>query len=460
MNILMMPNEKILATIGIQPVFANKDYRFTKYCLVTNVNGGKVIFNGLTRSCVFITDEELTEVGNINKYEFLYKNYFLVLDNFDEQKVVDEYVLKARTPIDDVYLDHPSSFTILTTTKCNARCYYCYELGSKNKHHMTTTTAEKVANYIDTIAPLSNQINLHWFGGEPLVNMKIIDLIVGKMRDVGRAFTTTFTTNGYLFNKDLIVKAKNIWNTVNVQITIDGTEDTYNKIKNYVNPEYNPYKKILNNIAILLNNGIQVIIRLNLNNSNSDNLKQLVGELHQRFGNHPNLSIYAWPIFDDERYTRSIQEHIDVFKKLSELEDVLDQYGYYDGIYPQSDIQYYQCMADDGNSIIIDPDGNIGTCEHFIDSHFFSHIDNPSIKNMEELKAWRLYEKPLDICADCPLYPSCVRPSQCQEMSKCDPYYKEWRIRKHIQGLRNFYNKATNSNLNQELPRRLAENIN
>ena len=117
-------------------------------------------------------------------------------------------------------------------------------------------------------------------------------------------------------------------------------------------------------------------------------------------------------------------------------------------------------MADDGNSIVIDPDGNIGTCEHFIDSHFFSHIDNPSIKNMEELKAWRLYEKPLDICSDCPLYPSCVRPSQCQEMSKCDPYYKEWRIRKHIQGLQNFYNKATNSNLNQELPRRLAENVN
>ena len=66
MNILMMPNEKILATIGIQPVLANKDYRFTKYCLVTNVNNGKVIFNGLTRSCVFITDEELAEVSNIN----------------------------------------------------------------------------------------------------------------------------------------------------------------------------------------------------------------------------------------------------------------------------------------------------------------------------------------------------------------------------------------------------------
>ena len=31
-----------------------------------------------------------------------------------------------------------------------------------------------------------------------------------------------------------ILKAKNIWNTIEVQITIDGTEQVYNKVKNYV----------------------------------------------------------------------------------------------------------------------------------------------------------------------------------------------------------------------------------
>ena len=30
--------------------------------------------------------------------------------------------------------------------------------------------------------------------------MKVIDIIVGYLRDNGRPYTTTFTTNGYLFN--------------------------------------------------------------------------------------------------------------------------------------------------------------------------------------------------------------------------------------------------------------------
>lgn len=460
MDILMMPNEKVLASIGIQPVLANKDYRFMKYCLVVDANGGKIIFNGLTRTCIFIYDNEISEVGNINKYEFLYKYYFLVPEDFNEQEIVDKIREKSRLPIDDIYLDHPESFTVLTTTRCNARCYYCYELGVKGKHHMTEETARKVGNYIDKVAPTTKVINIHWFGGEPLYNIKVIDIILGILRDSGRNFTTTFTTNGYLFNKDLILKAKTLWNTVNAQITIDGTEEVYNKVKNYVKPEGSPYKKVLNNIAILLNNGIHVDIRLNVDNSNADNLKQLVLELRNRFGIHPNLSIYAWPVFDDARYTRNPQEHKEIFDKLRELENVLDQCDYYGGLYPSSEIRSVQCMADDGRSVTISPDGEIGTCEHFTTNHFWTHIDNTSQKNFDELKAWRLYEEPLDICKDCPIYADCVRPSQCEEMSKCDEYYKEWRIRKHMQGLRNFYNKAIGGNQNQGLPRRLAENVN
>ena len=110
---------------------------------------------------------------------------------------------KLRKPIDDVYLDHPQSFTILTTTKCNARCFYCYEMKSKNKHHMTPETALKAANYIASVAPKGKTINLNWFGGEPLFNMKAIDIITQRIRDLGVNFMTSFTTNGYLFDKDL-----------------------------------------------------------------------------------------------------------------------------------------------------------------------------------------------------------------------------------------------------------------
>ena len=459
MEILMNSNQKMMVLLGEPPIITDQDYRFMKYCLITDINDGKLIFNGLSRALIYLSNSELGGIGNINDYEFLYKNYFLVPEDFNEQEVVDNMREKLRKPVDSVYLDHPQSFTILTTTKCNARCFYCYEMKSKKKHHMTEETAIKVGNYISKVANRKKKINMHWFGGEPLFNMKVIDIITQIVRDNGQNFTTTFTSNGYLFDKDLVLKAKNLWNTTQIQITLDGTEEIYNKVKNYIHKNTNPYKKVLNNIAMLLNNGIQVSIRLNLDFHNADNLKQLITELHARFGNHSNLSIYAWPIFEDENNIKTKEEHIKIFEKLFEVEKVLMDYGYFVGMMPKFDIAFVQCMADDGESVTISPDGDLGTCEHLIDNHFWGNIDNPSNKQMENLQMWREYEKPLDRCQDCPIYPSCIRPSKCREMSKCDEQYKTWKIRKHTNGIIKSYNDIKGFTKNV-MPRRLAENVN
>lgn len=458
MEILMQPNEKILAIIGEQPVFADKDYRFMKYCLISDIPEGKLIFNGLTRTLIILGENELQEIGNINKYAYLYKTYFLVPEDYNEMEIVDKLREHFRKPIDDIYLNNPQSFTILTTTKCNARCFYCYELHSKNKKHMTEETAAKIGDYINAYAPMDRQINCHFFGGEPLYNQKVIDIIVNKMIDFGRPFTTTFTTNGYLFTKDLINKAKTQWNTVNAQITIDGTESVYNKTKAYIYKDgQSPYKRVLNNIAALLNRGISVMIRLNLDLYNAEDLKKLVKELHDRFGNHPNLNIYAWPIFEDDSFTRTKEEHIQVFQKLKEIEDLFDYYGYVYGLYPKPEISSTQCMADDGESVMIAPGGELGTCEHLIDTNFWGHIDDPTTKNFEELNKWRTYEEPLLICQDCPIYPSCIRPTNCEEMGKCDEQYKEWRIRRLVSGMLAQY-RSIKHPVNV-MPKRLAENV-
>jgi radical SAM protein with 4Fe4S-binding SPASM domain len=139
-----------------------------------------------------------------------------------------------------------------------------------------------------------------------------------------------------------------------------------------------------------------------------------------------------------------------------ELEDVIKQYGYFIGTYPSPYIVYNQCMADSGSSVLISVDGNLGTCEHFIDDHFWSHINNPSKKDFNMLNIWREYESPLPICNDCPIYPSCIRPSHCVEMSKCDECYKEWRIKKHIDGIIKVYEDYKK---NMPVVNTLAENI-
>lgn len=458
MRILMTPNERTLAIIGEQPVFANKDYRFMKYCLVKDFPEGKMVYNCLTSAMVMLNPEEMGEIGNINKYAFLYKNYFLVSEDFNEMKVADDIRKQLRAPIDDLYLNNPITYTILTTMKCNARCFYCYELHNKNKKHMTDETALKVVEYIASYAPSGRPVNLSFFGGEPLFNQKPIDIIVNKMIEYNIPYNTTITTNGYLFNAELVTKARNIWNLQSVQITLDGTEQVYNKTKNYIyKDDASPYKRVLNNIAILLNRGVRVTLRFNIDLYNAEDLRKLIIEIYNRFGNHPNLYMYAWPIFEDETNIKTPEEHAKVFQELMKLEDVMVKCGYFCGYVPPDSIKVYQCMADDGTSVLIDPSGNIGTCEHFVDSNFWGHIDNPLKKNFEELNKWRAYEPALDICDDCPIYPVCNRPTYCEEMSKCDEHYKKWRVRRHLMGLDYTYNNMSNSRNN--FPHRLAENI-
>ena len=38
-------------------------------------------------------------------------------------------------------------------------------------------------------------------------------------------------------------------------------------------------------------------------------------------------------------------------------------------------------MGNSGKSVVINPWGQVGLCEHYIDKNFISHIDNPCKKD-------------------------------------------------------------------------------
>lgn len=207
---------------------------------------------------------------------------------------------------------------------------------------------------------------------------------------------------------------------------------------------------MLNNIALALNAGINIHIRLNCDNYNIEDLCTLVQELHTRFGNHPKLYIYAYPIFEEGNYTRTDEENTSLFKGLEKLENLIVSLGYPFGEYPANIITYYQCMADGGGKISISPNGDLGTCEHFIDSDFWGHIDKPEMKDMNILKGWKEYMLPYKSCETCPKYPSCLRPVKCVEMSKCNTYYQNWYLRKQRLGLISWYRDITNKKTHNE----------
>ena len=107
-------------------------------------------------------------------------------------------------------------------------------------------------------------------------------------------------SNGYLMNEETVKKAKDFWNLSNIQITLDGTEKIYNKVKNYIYKDNsNPFKTVIDNIHHLLNNNILVSVRMNCDKHNEEDLKELVKYLSEEFKGENNFSMYVWPIFEE-----------------------------------------------------------------------------------------------------------------------------------------------------------------
>lgn len=449
MEILNYSNDKTLQYLGgLQLRTVGKKYRFNKFCIKVEVEEGTLIYNGLSGAMVMIKPVELMNIETedpCDYVDFLINHWFLVPIKYDEEAILSIIKERERTIITDTYLDHPEHFTILTTSACNARCFYCYELGLKNKTHMSLETAEKVAKYIIKHAPKDRSVTLDWFGGEPLFNHKMISIISSRVRSAGFDIQGTMISNGYLFDDNLIKVAKDDWNLQNVQITLDGTEEIYNKTKNYIyKNDENPFKRVINNIHKLADNKISVSIRMNCDKHNFEDLIKLVHYLHEEFKGNDLVSMYVWPIFE-EGFKRSEEERTNLFKSIQKVEDIMFEYGYNLGHNIPFEINSIHCMADRGNAICIYPKGEIGVCEHYLDSKFVSHIDNPNEKNWEVLKEWRNYTPYTEICKDCPLKPLCLRLKGCTDAEPCCEQQKIYMIDHYKKSMIEEWNKYKNN---------------
>lgn len=201
------------------------------YNYIITKNNKTLIYNILRRSCVILNDEEYNtfksfNVKNTISKEF-YKLGFWIDDDVNELDIVSNNLYTAEQ------LNDKQIYKIYTTIKCNAHCYYCFEQ-SNIKNSNNSTNIEDIYNFIKS--KLSNKtLVLVFFGGEPLMNIKLINELCSKLkRDCEEAkidFYSKIISNGYLFNDSIIDNAINIWNLKVVQISLDGMNDYYEKNK-------------------------------------------------------------------------------------------------------------------------------------------------------------------------------------------------------------------------------------
>ena len=108
--------------VGLQKRADGQQYRLMTYVVQQPVADGLLLYNMLTCSLVLLTPDE---AADLTAQRELIDRWFLVPQAHDDRKLCQQVrqMVALLTPVPKVV----TSYTILPTTGCNARCFYCYE---------------------------------------------------------------------------------------------------------------------------------------------------------------------------------------------------------------------------------------------------------------------------------------------------------------------------------------------
>ena len=434
MQTILPPSGNTIKILGkARP--AEQDLRWMHYVLAQPVDGGVLVFHTLTRALLLLTPEEYAAPDNLPA---LRDGWFRVPQEMDDMKYADQVRFIRRTMQKEP--EHITSYTIFTTTDCNARCFYCYEMG-RSRIPMSNETAHKAAAYIAAHCG-GEKVHLHWFGGEPLFNKQVIDIICTDLTEKGIVYESMMISNGYLFDGATVEQAVSYWKLKSVQITLDGTEEIYNRSKAFIYKDgKSPYQVVLANIQRLLDAGVSVHIRLNMDEHNADNLMELADELHERFGGKGKFSVYSHTLFEfagSKAHIRAQEERRQLYQKQQRLRKKLDDCGIGASYYLRQKLRIRQCMADSGGSLTILPNGELGLCEHYSENNLVGHLDSEELDTAVVQSFRECWEQTED-CKTCFYYPECIRLKKCAEYKECFPEMRDEYREMLLGGMLNAY---------------------
>lgn len=260
-------------------------------------------------------------------------------------------------------------YVIAPTLACNMHCSYCFENSVDDKLTMSIEDADEVVSFILKQLEDNNRAKklwIRWFGGEPCLALDIIKYISHQLisfcKENDIFYSSMVVSNGALLTQKNAILLKEQCLVKRVQITIDGMDATYARIKG---TNQQMFFKVIDNITEI-HGIINVIIRINLSEENIDEVKELIYYLLKDKGLKDKIWIYLDRVrgftFNNTDSVVSARK-CEVFKQklLWELADD----GYVGSLLhylPQRNL--YSCTAMQMMSATIGPDCNLYRCDN------------------------------------------------------------------------------------------------
>ena len=167
-------------------------------------------------------DEALEELNSLIEEKLLFTKdiYAELAKHWDKQSVVKALCL---------HIAHD----------CNLRCKYCFADGGEymgKRELMSAEVGKKAIDFVIAQSQNRRNIEIDYFGGEPLMNFDVVKEITeyakeqGKLHD--KVFRFTITTNGVLLDEDKQAYINE--NMSNVVLSLDGRKEVHDAVRKRV----------------------------------------------------------------------------------------------------------------------------------------------------------------------------------------------------------------------------------
>jgi uncharacterized protein len=305
------------------------------------------------------------------------------------------------------------SLTFVPTLQCNFRCTYCFE--PHRPTYLTDDHFEKILATVKRKAPTIKNLNVTWFGGEPLLQAEQIDSwsrrLLAVVDEHGLKYKAGMVTNGYLLTPANIQRIHDarIWG---LQITIDGPKQSHDK-RRPLRGGGSTYDTILQNLVTNREalKGIKITIRVNVDRRNLQELDALLGSFREK-GLNTWCSVYFARVDKSTDYCGKIDEHVFTSKEFAreqiELIRTLAKHGFEWRWKPEQKMVF--CSAASDNNYVVDANGDTYHCWNDLGTPKLAEgrLGESALEEMSESK----YQKftPFDDpeCRSCPFLPVCM----------------------------------------------------
>ncbi len=134
---------------------------------------------------------------------------------------------------------------------CNLRCEYCFAKGGAfdgKRELMSFLVAKEAIDYLVAASGTRRNLEVDFFGGEPLMNFEALKQTVSYARSIeeenAKHFRFTVTTNGYKITDEMVDYLNE--NMDNIVISIDGREHVHDTTRKTVGGK-SSYAKVVQN---------------------------------------------------------------------------------------------------------------------------------------------------------------------------------------------------------------------